>query len=143
MRRFAMAAALSLVGATAFAQDVKTDFDKGANFAAIKTFSIKIGTSWGNPLGEKRVSDEIQQALTEKGWTAADADKADALVVLHGATEKQRTLNTFYSGGGRLRRLRLARLGRGAWAWARPPPPSRSTSWARWSWTSSTRRRSS
>jgi hypothetical protein len=100
MRRFAVAAALSLLSATAFAQDVKIDFDKDANFAVIKTFSVKIGTSWNNQISEKRVTDEIQQALTEKGWTPADAATADALVVLHGATEKQRTLNTFYSGMG-------------------------------------------
>jgi hypothetical protein len=99
MRRLAIAAALSLVSATAFAQDVKTDFDKNANFGAIKTFAVKIGTSWNNQISEKRVTDEIQQTLTEKGWTATDAGKADAIVLLHGATEKQKSLNTFYSGG--------------------------------------------
>jgi hypothetical protein len=99
MRRVAVAAALSLVGVTAFAQDVKTDFDRDANFGAIKTFAIKIGTSWNNQISEKRVTDEIVQTLTEKGWTKTDANP-DALVVLHGATEKQKTLNTFYSGMG-------------------------------------------
>jgi uncharacterized protein DUF4136 len=100
MRRFGMVAAFSLLGAAAFAQDVKVDFDKNANFSTIKTFSVKIGTSWGNPIGEKRVTDEITDTLKEKGWTVAEPDKADALVVLHGATEKQKTLNTFYSGMG-------------------------------------------
>jgi hypothetical protein len=94
-----MAVALSIASASAFAQDVKVDFDKDANFGAIKTFAVKIGTSWNNPLSEKRVVTEIEQALTEKGWTKAEADKADAIVVLHGATEKEKTLNTFYSGG--------------------------------------------
>jgi hypothetical protein len=94
-----VAAALSLTG-SAFAQDVKVDFDKDANFGALKTFSIKLGTSWDNPIGEKRVLAEIQQGLTEKGWTVTDEAKADAIVVLHGATEKQKSLNTFYSGGG-------------------------------------------
>ena len=43
---------------------------------------------------------EIKQGLVEKGWTATTDDaKADAIVVLHGATEKQKSLNTFYSGG--------------------------------------------
>ena len=87
------------LGATAFAQDVKVDFDKDANFGAIKTFAVKVGTSWNNPLGEKRVVAEIEQTLTEKGWTKTEPDKADAMVVLHGATEKQKSLNTFYSGG--------------------------------------------
>jgi len=100
MRRFAIAAALAFVGTAAFAQDVKTDFDKEANFSAIKTFNVKLATSWNNQIGEKRVIDEITQTLTAKGWTATDADKADALVLLHGATEKQQSLNTFYSGGG-------------------------------------------
>ena len=100
MRRFALAGALSLFSATAFAQDVKVDFDKDANFGAIKTFAVKIGTSWNNPISEKRVTDEIEQKLTEKGWTKAPPDQADAIAVLHGATEKQKSLNTFYSGTG-------------------------------------------
>ena len=100
IRTLAVAAALSLVGAGAFAQDVKVDYDKAADFTKYKTFAIKLGTSWNNPLSEKRVLAEIQQGLTEKGWTATTDDaKADAVVVLHGATEKQKSLNTFYSGG--------------------------------------------
>ena len=98
MRSLALAAALSFIGATAFAQDVKTDFDKDANFAAIKTFSVKIGTSWNNQISEKRVTDEIAETLTAKGWQRVEANP-DALVLLHGATEKQKSLNTFYSGG--------------------------------------------
>jgi hypothetical protein len=99
MRRFALAAALALACAPAFAQDVKTDYDKSANFAAIKTFDVKLGTSWNNEISEKRVLEEFVEALSAKGWTKVDANP-DALVVLHGATEKQKSLNTFYSGGG-------------------------------------------
>jgi hypothetical protein len=95
----AAAVALSLAGASGFAQDVKVDFDKDANFAAIKTFAVKIGTSWNNPLSEKRVVAEIEETLTQKGWTKATGDSSDAVVVLHGATEKEKSLNTFYSGG--------------------------------------------
>jgi hypothetical protein len=95
----AVAAAFTLIGSGAFAQDVKVDFDKDANFTTIKTFALKIGTSWGNPLSEKRVTAEIEQALTEKGWKNADEATADAIVVLHGATDVKKDLNTFYSGG--------------------------------------------
>jgi hypothetical protein len=91
--------ALAVAGG-AWAQDVKVDYDKAANFAAIKTFSLKIGTSWGNQISEKRVTDEITQALTEKGWKLVPEGPADAQVVLHGAGETKRTLNTFYSGMG-------------------------------------------
>jgi len=99
MRKIAIAAAFGLLGTAAFAQDVKVDFDKDANFAAVKTFEIKIGTSWNNEISEKRVLDEISQSLVEKGWKKVDAN-GDALVLLHGATEKQKSLNTFYSGMG-------------------------------------------
>ena len=99
MRRFAIAAALAVLGTAATAQDVKVDFDKDANFAALKTFSTKIGTSWNNQISEKRITAEIEETLAEKGWTKVDANP-DALVVLHGATQTKRTLNTFYSGGG-------------------------------------------
>ena len=90
--------ALAVAGG-AWAQDVKVDYDKAANFGAIKTFSIKLGTSWGNQIGEKRVMDEFTQALTEKGWKVAPEGQADAQVVLHGASQTKRSLNTFYSGG--------------------------------------------
>jgi len=99
-RTLAVVAALSLAGTTAFAQEVKVDYDHDANFAVLKTFAAKIGTTWNNPISEKRVLGEIEQTLTEKGWTkAADPAKADAIVVLHGATKNQKSLNTFYSGG--------------------------------------------
>jgi hypothetical protein len=91
--------ALAVAGG-ARAQDVKVDYDKAADFAAIKTFSLKIGTSWGNQISEKRVTDEITQALTEKGWKLVPEGPADAQVVLHGASQTKRTLNTFYSGMG-------------------------------------------
>jgi hypothetical protein len=96
-----MLAGLALaVAAGAWAQDVKVDYDKAANFGAIKTFSLKLGTSWGNPIGEKRVTDDVTGALVERGWTLAPEGEADAHVVLHGATETKRSLNTYYSGMG-------------------------------------------
>jgi len=98
MHKLSLVAALALASTAAVAQDVKTDYDHAANFAAIKTFQAKIATGWGNQISEKRVLDEFTQALTEKGWKSVDANP-DAVVLLHGATEKQKSLNTFYSGG--------------------------------------------
>ena len=94
------ALALSVVPGLAGAGDVATDFDKAYDYSKVKTFATKIGTSWGNPLSEKRVTDEISQSLTEKGWKAVPEAEADAIVVLHGAGEKKKSLNTFYSGMG-------------------------------------------
>jgi len=91
--------ALAVAGG-AWAQDVKVDYDKSANFGAIKTFNIKLGTAWGNEISQKRVLDEFTQALTEKGWKLAPAGPADAEVVVHGASQVKKDLNTFYSGMG-------------------------------------------
>jgi Domain of unknown function (DUF4136) len=100
VKRMAFAGVAVAVAGGAWAQDVKVDYDKAANFGAIKTFSIKLGTSWGNQIGEKRVMDEFTQALTEKGWKLVPQGPADAQVVVHGASQTKRSLNTFYSGMG-------------------------------------------
>jgi len=92
-------AALALAG-TALAGDVTVDYDKTANFGAIKTFAVKLETPWGNPIGEKKLTGEMTQALVEKGWKVAPEAEADALVLLHGATKTKHSLNTFYSGMG-------------------------------------------
>jgi len=86
--------------ALAIAQDVKIDYDKAFNFAPVKTYAIKIGTAWGNDLSQRRVLEEIDQAIAAKGWKKANESQADIHVVLHGATSTKRNVNTFYSGMG-------------------------------------------
>ena len=85
--------------ALAVAQDVKIDYDKAFNFAPVKTYSIVLGTKWGNDLSERRVLAEVEEAITAKGWTKV-TDKPDVQVVLHGATQTKRNASTFYSGMG-------------------------------------------
>jgi hypothetical protein len=94
-----IAAVFCLAAVTATCQEVRKDFDKQFDFSQIRTFSVEIGTSWGNPLSENRVKEVVTDALTKKGWTAADKSTADAQVVIHGATGTKKSLNTFYSGG--------------------------------------------
>lgn len=96
---FAVATAVWVAG-TAIAVDIKTDYDKEAKFAAYKTFSVKIGTGWGNSISEKRAVDAVTKAIAAKGWTPAAEDSADALVVLHGKSQQKQTLSTFYDGWG-------------------------------------------
>ncbi|PWT88507.1 MAG: hypothetical protein C5B54_10550 [Acidobacteria bacterium] len=95
-----LAMALFMTCSAVFAQDVNADYDKAYDFSKLKTFNMKIGTSWGNPITEKRVIDEFTSALTKKGWTATDEASADAEVVIHGATQQKHDVNTFYSGYG-------------------------------------------
>jgi hypothetical protein len=93
-----LAGAALALASCATAPTVKIDYDKAANFGPIKTFSIKLGTPWGNQIGEKRVMNEFTQALSEKGWKLVPEDQADAHVVVHGASQTKKDLNTFYSG---------------------------------------------
>ena len=98
LRTLITASALMLP-ALASAQDVKIDFDKAYDFSTVKTYAISIGTKWGNDLSERRVLTEIDEAIAAKGWKKVDAAQANAIVVLHGATQTKKSANTFYSSG--------------------------------------------
>ena len=81
------------------AQDVTRDWDKKYDFATVKTFAMKIGTSWGNQLSENRVITDLAEAITEKGWKRVESETAaNVVVVIHGATKVKQNINTFYSG---------------------------------------------
>ena len=53
--------------ALAIAQDVKIDYDKAFNFAPVKTYTIKIGTTWGNDLSQRRVLDGVRSGHRRQG----------------------------------------------------------------------------
>jgi hypothetical protein len=89
--------------AASFAQQVKTDFDRSANFGQYKTYSWeKIQTQ--DPLWVDRIKQAVNAALTAKGLTAVESGGDMAIVAVE-ATQNQRTLNTFYDGFG------------GGWRW--------------------------
>ena len=101
LRKFLVVLALvSLVTAgAASALESKKDYDKNFDFSKIKTFTVKIGTSWNNELSEKRVVEAVEGKLTSLGWAkAADPASADVEVILHGATDQKQDLQTFYTG---------------------------------------------
>ena len=64
----------------------KTDWDRMYDFSTVKTFAVKLGTSWGNPLSENRVSADLADTLKAKGWQPAPEAMADAVVVFGGDT---------------------------------------------------------
>ena len=89
--------------AASFAQQVKTDYDHGANFGQYKTYSWeKVQTK--DPLLVNRIKDAVNAALAAKGWTQVDSG-GDVSVVAMEITKNQQTLNTFYDGFG------------GGWRW--------------------------
>ncbi len=102
-----MAALVLLSPMWAQAQDVSVDYDQSFDFSTIATFAVQVATPANNPLAEQRVVAEIEEELVEKGWTKVEPEDADAIVLLHGATEELSQLNTFYSGYGAY----------GGWGW--------------------------
>jgi uncharacterized protein DUF4136 len=87
------------------AQQVKTDYDRNADFGKYKTFSWE-EVKTQDPLDVDRIKSSVNAALTAKGWTQV-ASGGDVSVISIQTTQNQQTLNTFYDGFG------------GGWGWRR------------------------
>ena len=98
-RVIAVLAATLLVPALAMAQKVSYDFDKSADFGALKTYALKEGTPVGQQLIDDRIVSAIEAALASKGLTKSASDP-DVVVVYHVAFDKQKDISTFSSGYG-------------------------------------------
>src|ERR1700731_1761934 len=95
---------IALLAATvSFGQQVKTDYDRNADFSQYKTYSWeKVQTQ--DPLWVDRIKEAVNAALTAKGLTPV-ASGGDIAIVAIEMTKNQQTLNTFYDGFG------------GGWRW--------------------------
>jgi hypothetical protein len=94
-----------LFSAVSSAQQVKTDYDRSANFSQYKTYSFeKVQTQ--DPLWVDRIKSAINAAMAEKGLTPVESGGDIAIVAVE-MTKNQQTLNTFYDGFG------------GGWGWRR------------------------
>jgi len=85
------------------AQDVKTDYDRNANFTQYKTYS------WGqvqtkDPLMVDRIKSAVSGVLSAKGLTEVPSG-GDLSVMAMETTRNKQTLDTFYNGFG------------GGWRW--------------------------
>ena len=87
------------------AQQVKTDYDRSANFGKYKTYSWE-QVKTQDPLYVDRIKSAVNAALAAKGWTQV-ASGGDASIIAIEMTQNQQTLNTFYDGFG------------GGWGWRR------------------------
>lgn len=94
-----------LLATASFAQQIKTDYDRDANFNQYKTYSFeKVQTQ--DSLWVDRIKEAVSTALTAKGWMPV-ASGGDVAIVAMETTRNQPTLNTFYDGFG------------GGWGWRR------------------------
>jgi hypothetical protein len=102
---FASVGVALLFATASFAQQVKTDYDRSADFSQYKTYSWeKVQTQ--NPLWVGRIKDAVNADLAAKGWTQVASGGQVAIVAME-VTKNQQTLNTFYDGFG------------GGWGWRR------------------------
>jgi Domain of unknown function (DUF4136) len=76
------------------AQEIKTDYDRKADFSQYKTFSFeKVETK--DPLWVERVTAAIGRELTAKGWTQVTSGGDIAIFAIRMTTDGQ-TLDHFY-----------------------------------------------
>lgn len=87
------------------AQQVKTDYDRSANFGQYKTYSWE-QVKTKDPLDIDRIKSAVNSTLAAKGWTQVDSG-GDVCIMAMEMTRNQQTLNTFYDGFG------------GGWGWRR------------------------
>jgi len=78
---FVSVAMFFVLTAAAFAQQVKTDYDRTVNFDQYKTYSWqKVETK--NPLWVDRIKSAVDAALTAIGWTQVPSDGNISLVAI-------------------------------------------------------------
>ncbi len=90
-------AIVMLMSVAALAQQVKTDYDRKANFTQYKTYSWSSVKS-KDPLVVNRIKSAVDSTLAAKGLTEVDSG-GDLSVVAMEITNNEQTLNTFYDGG--------------------------------------------
>ena len=96
-------AGVLLFSTAVFGQQVKTDYDRAADFGQYKTYSWeKVQTQ--DALWVDRIKSAVNATLSAKGWTEVPSG-GDVAVVAMAVTQNHRTLNTFYNGFG------------GGWRW--------------------------
>ena len=97
---FVLVGVMSLFAGKLSAQQVKTDYDRSANFGQYKTYSWEqIKTQ--DPLMVDRIKSAVKTTLAAKGFTEVPSDGDLSLVAME-TTRDQQTLDTFYNnfGGG-------------------------------------------
>jgi len=106
-KHLTLGAVLAIATVAALADNVKTDFDKNADFSRIHTYSWgQVKTS--NPLYQTRIKEAVDRDLQGKGWQMVPSG-GDATVFatgeVHNQTELQTTYDNFGPGWG------------GGWGW--------------------------
>jgi Domain of unknown function (DUF4136) len=95
-------ALFALTASSAFAQDVKYDYDRDKNFSDYKTYKwvpIK-GADQADELTTKAITAAIDAELATKGFTKTDADSADLFIGYQTAVGQEKEFTSFNTGWG-------------------------------------------
>ena len=104
MKRLLSLSALVLLAGTgtAFAQDVRYNFDQQANFAAYKTYKW-VAIKGATPLSElvdRQIKAAVDAELATKGLTKSESDTADLFVGYQAGVGQEKEYTSFDSGWG-------------------------------------------
>jgi hypothetical protein len=102
---FVLIGMMILFASTVSAQQVKTDYDRSANFGQYKTYSWE-QVKTKDALDVDRVKSAVNAALAAKGWSQVDSG-GDVSVIAVETTQNEQSLDTFYNGFA------------GGWGWRR------------------------
>jgi uncharacterized protein DUF4136 len=102
-KRILLTTALFLMGmSSAFAQDVRYDFDKDKEFSKYKTYkwvAIK-GAEMPDELTQKALTSAIDTQLAAKGLTKTDSDNADLYIGYQTALGQEKEFTSYNTGWG-------------------------------------------
>jgi hypothetical protein len=102
---FVLIGMMFLFAGKSSAQQVKTDYDRNANFGQYKTYSWE-QVKTKEPLDVDRIKNAVNATLAARGWIQVESG-GDVSIVAMEITRDQQTLTTFYNGFG------------GGWGWRR------------------------
>jgi hypothetical protein len=91
----------SLVAASAFAQDVRYNFDRSSDFSKYRTYKwVQIKEGGRLPqLAEQQLKDAVNAELAKKGLTQVEGD-SDLLVAYQAAVNQEKQFSAYTSGFG-------------------------------------------
>jgi hypothetical protein len=89
-----------LLATVSFAQQVRTDYDRSADFTQYKTYSWE-NVHTQDALWVDRIKSAVNSALAAKGWTQVESGGNVSIMAME-ITQSRQTLNTYYDdfGGG-------------------------------------------
>jgi len=102
---FVLIGLLFLFAGKLSAGQVRTDYDRSADFGQYKTYTWE-QVKTQDALNVDRIKNAVNADLAAKGWTQVDSG-GDVSIVAMEITRNQQTLSTFYDGFG------------GGWGWRR------------------------